>query len=179
MFSKYEKGKSNQDLSQLTFASSLPLENAIDLLTSLADENHPITLIEVSPHKVEFEIGYIPKDVPLATVKGSLQRWNGIETKLDAKGDVIRLDRTSSKYDDRGAIISTIVLAIAGSGVALAFGQIWLVPPIIFGAMGMSYYGSDYSKENKPSRIVLFRERDYLFQRLIDAFKAVSEVEGL
>ena len=110
MFSKYEKGKSNQDLSQLTFASSLPLENAIDLLTSLADENHPITLTEVSPHKVEFEIGYIPKDVPLATVKGSLQRWNGIETKLDAKGDVIRLDRTSSKYDDRGAIISTIVL---------------------------------------------------------------------
>lgn len=180
MFNKFEKGKSAKStLSELVFASSLPLETAIEVLSSLADEQHPITLTEVSPHKVEFEIEYLPQGTSLATVKGSLQRWNGIETKLDAKGDVIRLDSNETNPSGGGLSVGIIALTVIGSGLALAYGQEWMIFPIVFGTMGMSFYGMDSSAESRTSTIVLFRERDYLFQRLIDVFKSAGEVEGL
>src|SRR5690606_11445426 len=138
MFNKFEKGKSaKSNLSELVFASSLPLETAIEVLSSLADEQHPITLTEVSPDKVEFEIEYLPQGISLATVKGSLQRWNGTETKLDARGDVVRLDTKEDKLTNNSAIISGLALTLATCGIALTYGHGWMIIPIFFGALSM------------------------------------------
>lgn len=175
MFGKFEKDKSAQNsVSQLVFASSLPLEDAIIILSSLADDQHPITLTEISPDKVEFEIDYIPQGNNLATVKGSLQRWNGIETKLEARGAVTRLGSTNFEDTTKGRVS---VFVVVGTGVTLLIGNFWLMP--IVGIIGLGVYKVASIFKKDTMTIVLFRERDYLFQCLIDAFKSAGEVEAL
>lgn len=173
MFDNFAKDKLAQNsLSQLTFVSTLNLEDAVQLLSDLADDKHPIVLTDVSPDKILFEMDYLYQDSSLAKVTGSLQRWNGTETKLDARGSIKRLD--NAKNTD---VASFVILAIGLIIFSIVVQNLWFIP--IFGILGLGIYAAAKLFETDDATVVLFRERDYLFQRLIDSFKAVSELEAV
>ena len=174
-----KKNKSATNASaELHFASSLNLEQAVILVGDIADEHHQVTLTEVSPNEFQFHIDYLPEQSKLAEISGTLQRWNGTETKIDADGTVYRMEDTSSSRSNTTVILSSISLTIAGSSLAIAAGQSQLIIPIFFAAVALGYYFFSSEEDDNP-QTVLFRHRDYLLQRLIDTFKSAGDVDSL
>ncbi len=175
-----KKSKStNNTLAELHFVSSLRLEQSVMLVGDIADEHHQVTLTEVSPHEFKFHIDYLPETSKLAEINGTLLRWNGTETKIDADGEIYRMEDSNSSKSTMPAILSSAFLTFVGTGFAISTGASGLALLIIIGGVGMTYYAISSDEDDNPQTIVLFRHRDYLLQRLIDAFKSVGEVEAI
>lgn len=164
-------------LAELHFISSLSLAQATMLIGDIADDKHHVLLTEVSADEVQFQIDYVSEDVKLASIEGKLQRWNGYETKIDADGDVNRIaSREKARYNKVMRRIFAFTF-LSGSFVAV-IGQGYLVIPILLSGFAMAANAED-NKQDNPMKTVLFRERDYLLQRLIDTFKDAGEVEAV
>lgn len=170
------KSKSNS-FAELNFVSSLQLEQSVILIGDIADDYHQVTLTEVSSDEFKFHIDYLSEKFKVAEIKGTVQRWNGTETKLDANGEVLRLEASNSTKSQTEFVLSRIFLTFVGLGIAVFTGLGWLAVPI-FIALGVSLYTSIDKLDENPQTI-LFRHRDYLLQRLIDAFKSAGDVEAL
>ena len=173
------KSKSAQnENAELHFVSSLQLEQSVMLIGDMADDHHQVTLTEVSPDEFKFHIDYLPEQSKLAKINGTLQRWNGTETKIDADGDVLRLETGNTQRSHIAYILGTLLVTVGASGVAIIGEVAWLVVPIIISGIGTGFYTTLKTDDDNP-RVVLFRYRDYLLQRLIDAFKTTGEVEAI
>ncbi|MEM9950786.1 MAG: hypothetical protein AAF846_04245 [Chloroflexota bacterium] len=175
--SKKSKSKSNS-IADLHFISSLQLEQSVQLLGNLADEQHHITFSEVDENQFQFEIDYLDNHKKQARIKGTLQRWQGTETKLDADGRVDRLEISDPNFFNR-PIASAVLIATAGINIALVTSFPALVVPFVLGVAGYGYYVRRQLDETKTIQTVLFRHRDYLLQLLIDTFKAHGDVRPI
>lgn len=171
------KSKSNS-LAELNFVSSLQIKQAIKLIGDIANDYHQVTLTEVSPDEFMFYIDYLPEKSKVAEIKGTVQRWNGTETKIDADGEELYLKEVDQNQDITWPLMISIFLIGLGSNLALAIGQDWLIILIVIGVIVTGLY-INYKSEDKKAQKVIFRHRDYLLQRLIDAFKSAGDVEAI
>jgi hypothetical protein len=73
------------DSADLRFISSLPLDEAVQVLAALAAPDTPVTLTEVDSDRWRFAIGYYEPGQKRAsiTIVGVLRRWDGTYTRLD------------------------------------------------------------------------------------------------
>lgn len=172
------KSKSNT-LAELHFISSVQLEEAVYLLEAVTDDAHSVMLIEVSPDEFQFQIAYKPENAKLAEISGTLQRWNGTNTKIDANGAVMRLETGEETSNAASGVISATVAVFIGMGIAAASGQVWLIVPIILAGSSYAYMANSTAGEQEKPQTVLFRHRDYLLQILIDVFKSAGDVQAI
>jgi len=157
--------------SELNFSSSLELEQSVQIIMALAD-TYPVTLTERHIDCMEFDVKFRH-----GTVKGTLQRWRGNETRVTCTGDVARMVVT----DNNTEIVPAPVLLIGGIVFFMLLSAGQAIPALVgFGALGaLSFSQQAKLGNNEPEVLVVFRERDAIFQYLIDSFKASGEVEPL
>lgn len=103
--SKKFKGYSNP-LADLQFVSSLPLERAAGLISQLADIRHRVTLTAVDSDTFRFHIDYTPSLSRESEVRGTLRRWQGTETRIDATGTVIPIEYGEYQEVDKRRTLS-------------------------------------------------------------------------
>lgn len=176
--SKKSKSRTNP-LAELQFIANVQLEQAVQMLGNIADEQHQVTLTEVSPDEFEFHINYLPNKSREAEINGKLQRWQGTETKINASGNVIHLLDSEENTDSSGRQVIIIALfAFFGGFIAILNGS-WIfgVSTIIITAPIVFFLVDWQSNERDDKSTLSFRERDYLLQRMIDTFKSEHEVE--
>jgi hypothetical protein len=72
-------------VSEVRFISSLPLDEAVQVMGALASENTPVTLTEINPDTWQFTMHYDEPGTKIRriTVVGTLCRWNGTYTRVD------------------------------------------------------------------------------------------------
>lgn len=179
--SKKSKSQTNP-MAELHFVAAVQLEQAVQLVGEIANEAHQVTLTEVSADEYKFHINYLPDKSKQAEIRGSLQRWQGTETKIDASGYVIRmweLDESASPIlENIGRAFASLILF---AGIMLISNDIMFIgiPLLILAGIliiGLIFISGLSDEEIDESR-VNFRARDYLLQRIIDTFKAVAEVQ--
>lgn len=158
-------------LSELNFTSSLELEQSVDIITTLA-HHYPVTLTERNADRIDFDIKF-----QHGTVKGTLQRWRGNETRITCSGDVVRMIASSS--DDSNYVPTTLIVGGTVCMMLLSAGQV--IPALIGAGVVFAFVAKQpaTSIKNEPETIPIFRERDAIFQYLIDNFKASGEVSPL
>src|SRR5690349_12094326 len=83
------KGRANP-LAELHFIANMPLEQAVTLIRDLADDNYAVMLTEVDANNFKFEIDDTRTHSRASKINGTLQRWQGTDTRIDVTGDVIR-----------------------------------------------------------------------------------------
>ena len=173
------KSKSSS-LAELHFIASIQLEDAVVLVGDIADKQHQITLTEVSPSEYKFEIDYVPNETKQAQISGTLQRWNGTETKIDANGAVNRVAIGNTPTSRLRNAASIVIASFIVGGVVASISSGIFVSPILLGGMLLGYNAIQTDDESKKDEtIVHFRARDYLLQKLIDVFKSVGDVEAI
>jgi|GEM_PF-1895084 len=163
------KQKKAQNLhSELNFVASIELEQSLMIISGLAD-TYPVTLTERNYDRTDFEVEFRH-----GTVKGTLQRWRGNETRVTCSGDVVRVLATNDKDID---IVQPVVMV--GGLVCLALLTAGQAVPAMLGAGAIFAFASQQEPtSSKRDKVIvpLFRERDAIFQYLIDSFKAEGEV---
>jgi hypothetical protein len=174
--SKKSKSRSNP-MAELNFVAHVQLEHAVQLVGDIADERHQVTLTEVSPDEYKFHINYLPNKSKVAEVSGTLQRWQGTETKIDASSYVIRLWGTEDEGVHQVSSLFFLSLVLIAAVLAVSNGilVVGLAIMTLAGVLLMVIISQAKGKADKPS--VIFRARDYLLQRIIDTFKTTGEVE--
>jgi len=157
--------------SELHFSSSLELEQATQIITALAN-TYPVTLTERNLDCMDFEVKFRH-----GVVKGKLQRWRGNETRVICTGDVSRVVVNENDLK----IVSTPVVFMGGIVFFMLLSAGQAIPALVgIGALGaLSFTQQSKFGSNEPEVLVVFRERDAIFQYLIDSFKASGEVEPL
>lgn len=156
---------------ELNFISSLELEQSADIIVGLAD-TYPVTLTEKGHDRIDFEVKFSH-----GNVTGQLQRWQGTDTRIICSGDVVRVLYTNDQNHD----IAPSVVAVGGLTCLILLG-VGQVMPAMLGFAGLTIwaaYNKSEASSKEPETILLFRERDAIFQYLIDSFKADGEVAPL
>ncbi len=165
-----KRKKAGTLLSELNFMSSLELEQSIPIIVTLADA-YPVTLTERNPDRTDFEIVF-----ERGTIRGTLQRWRGNETRITCTGDVMRIEAV-----DADTNIVPSVFAVGGLACFMLLG-VGQVIPAMLGVGVLFAVASNQDKtsvKSEPRTVTLFRERDAIFQYMIDSFKAQGEVAPL
>ena len=124
------------------------------------------------PKRTDFEIKF-----QHGTVRGALQRWRGNETRITCTGDVPRI----VVDDENDSDIIPSVLAVGGV-ICFMFLSMGQAVPAMLGMGVMFTYMVNNQKDHirkEPTTVALFRERDGIFQYLIDGFKAEGDVAPL
>jgi hypothetical protein len=173
------KGKHATDpLADLQFVSALQLEEALDVLSSLASPRTPITLTQLDADTWQFDMAYQRGAVPIAQIQGTLRRWQGTLTRLNAAGEV----RRTEIYLSRQVYMVEVILglAILGGGVLMTLNGLWFGMIVVGIGVGIAWgrwglHFEDQADEHTLTR-VQFRERDALFQRIIAAFQRSGQV---
>jgi hypothetical protein len=151
---------------ELHFISELPLHQSSELISCVAYP-HPMVLTEVNPDTVKFDIQY-----ENGTIEGTLQRWQGDETRINCAGAVHRvLENNNPDNLATNMVIVWLILSLA-----LMFSQQFALG---FAAMICLFVTATYLQNKDPEIIPIFRERDAIFQEIIDIFKANGEVGAL
>ncbi len=157
---------------ELNFISSLELEQSANIIAGLAD-TYPVTLTEKGHDRIDFEVKF-----SRGRVTGQLQRWQGTDTRVTCSGDVVRVEYTNDQSHDVMPTVTTIGIC-ASMIVLMGTGQ---VIPVMLGVGAIMLFGMYHKSDSitkEPETILLFRERDAIFQYLIDSFKADGEVAPL
>ena len=126
--------------------------------------------------KFKFRINYLPNNTKEAEIWGTLQRWQGTDTKIDASGYVIRLQDTETEPAQTRGMYAVGFLMFLGLATISTSSWMFGIPFIIIGAIGL-FALSWYTPAKEEKITVSFRARDYLLQRIIDTFKSEEEVE--
>lgn len=191
-----KKGKQHNRVTDLHFSSSLNLEESASLIASLADNSHHIELIETSPDSIKFTLHYILNKTDEGKIEGTLTRWNFDETRVDCSGNVVPEKKNYLKY---GWLIPVawVILVTVASYVPdcfiktcdsafvnifsrIALGAFYLIHITCIGWLGIlfSLRIARFFKK-KEIRQINFRDRDRLFQLIIDSFKSQGDVQAL
>ena len=172
---KKSKSRTNP-MAELNFVAAVQLEEAVQMVGDIADSHHKVILTEVSENEFKFRINYLPNNAKEAEIWGTLQRWQGVETKLHAHGDVIHRQPEKSALDHNQRMMIFFLLVFGF--VTLAFyPQLGASMIMIIGVYAAFFSWRKQSLGEKST--VFFRARDYLLQRIIDTFKAVAKVESV
>lgn len=169
-------------MAELHFVASVQLEQAVRLVGKIADGEHQVTLTEVSPDEYKFHINYLSDNSKQAEIKGSLQRWQGTETKIDASGYIIRMweveESATPILENMGRLFTGIILflgiVLSSNGIMFIGIPLLILASILIAAL---IFISGLSDEEVDDSKVNFRARDYLLQLIIDSFKTVAEVQ--
>lgn len=156
---------------ELNFVSSLELEQSANIISGLAD-TYPVTLTEKGHDRIDFDVEFSH-----GKVRGQLQRWQGTDTRVTCSGDVVQVLYTNEQSHDIMPTITTI--GLFACIVLMGAGQ---VVPVMLGVGAVMLYGMSHKSDvitKDPDTILLFRERDAIFQYLIDSFKADGDVAPL
>ena len=159
--SKKLKGRANP-LAELHFIADVPLEQAVRLIGNMADDKHAVTLTEVDTNNFKFEISSNSK------INGTLQRWQGTETRVSCDGKVANKEDYKSKI-----IFVLLIVAFLSVLVAIDAGVIAIWIAILIAVSN----GRADRNSLETNNDLLFRERDRLLQLVIDTFKAAGKIE--
>ncbi len=149
---------------ELHFISNLPLDRSSELISCVAYP-HPMVLNEVNPNTIKFDIQYTH-----GTIEGTLQRWQG-----DCAGAVHRVI-DNSKSDNLATNMVIVWLVIS---LALMCSQQAVLGVLGVAAMICLLVTASWLQNRDPEIVPVFRERDAIFQEIIDIFKANGEVAAL
>jgi hypothetical protein len=93
---------------ELHFVSTLELKQSVRLISNVAYP-HSILLTDVSPNTVEFDIQY-----DNGKIEGTLQRWQGNETRVNCAGDVSRvIQRSNSDSLASNLIVVLLIVSLS------------------------------------------------------------------
>lgn len=191
-----KKGKQHNRVTDLHFSASLNLEESASLIASLADNSHHIELIETSPDSIKFTLHYILNQTDEGKIEGTLTRWNYDETRVDCSGNVVPEEKNYLKYGWWIPVL-WIILQIIASNVPDCFVEYcdsafmnmfsritlrafylthltcigWVI--MLFSARIARFF------KKKEIRQINFRDRDRLFQLIIETFKSAGDVQAL
>src|SRR5262245_32142445 len=103
--------------SEIRFISSLPLDEALQVIGALASPDTPMTLTEINEDTWRFAIGYYEPDKkhPDVTIIGRLRRWHGTYTRLDCVSRVAvqeKLEQSLTPLNVMLNVIGTIIVAL-------------------------------------------------------------------
>jgi len=151
---------------ELHFVSTLPLKRSIQLISNVAYP-HPMLLTKINPDTVKFDIQY-----ENGTIEGTLQRWQGDETRINCAGDVNRVleTRHSDNFANNLLIVWLVISLALMCSQHVSLGFI---------AMIFLMITASWLQHRDPEIIPVFRERDAIFQEIIDTFKSNGEVAAL
>jgi hypothetical protein len=178
------KGHANP-LAELHFIANMPLEQAVMLIRDLADNTYTITLTEMDADNFKFQIDDTRTHSRASKISGTLQRWQGTETRVDVIGEIIR-SSISGKY--LGFILALFCFLVVGffsladgvrNGIEHDF--VYGFPAfviLLLGAAVFRYFQESPEDDNLNVQPIQFRERDRLLQLIIDTFKAAGTVEA-
>ena len=174
---KKSKSRTNP-MAELHFVAAVQLEEAVQMVGDIADLQHEVTITEVSENEFKFRINYLPNKTKEAEIWGTLQRWQGTDTRIDASGYVIRMAETETKSGQWGGYFSILLFISAIWTISIGA----LIPGFLIlffgGIMAIFVLILTYAaKFEESGKVVSFRARDYLLQRIIDTFKSEEEVE--
>lgn len=160
------KKASTHPFTELHFVSTLPLKRSVQVISNIAYP-HPMVLTKINPDTVRFDIQY-----DNGTIEGTLQRWQGDETRINCAGEVNRVLETRHS---NGFANNLIVVWLMISLALMCSQQATLgIIAMIFLLMTASWL-----QNSDPEIVPVFRERDAIFQEIIDSFKANGEVAAL
>jgi hypothetical protein len=178
--SKKLKGRANP-LAELHFIADVPLEQAVMLIGNLADDVHVVMLTEVDANNFKFEIDDTREKSSQSKINGTLQRWQGTETRVDVTGDVVRQDLFLVKITSylMPLLLLSVVPLLMLSAALLVRGET-LFSCITISLFVASLFAIAVDNEPQEETIapVYFRERDRLLQLIIDTFKSAGKVEA-
>jgi len=187
MFGKLSKKRISN--ANLHFTSSLSLEQAAQQIASLADANHHIDLIEISPDRISFKINYTLNRTDEGKIQGTLKRWNHHETIVECKGKIVPKPSLTGTLLKGGCFLAvfTIIAMVIGEtffdtycsqSSVCDFFYAFMVS-VTFVILVAAIWINQLS-DNKNKGVELdFRERDRLFQLIIDSFKSQGDVQAL
>jgi hypothetical protein len=151
---------------ELHFISTLELNQSVQLMSNVAYP-YPITLIDVNPNTVEFDIQY-----DNGKIEGTLQHWQGNETRINCAGDVSRVVQRSNS----DSLASNLIVVLLIFSLSLLCSQQVALGII---AIVLLMITTSWLQHRDPQIVPIFRERDAIFQEIIDTFKANGEVASL
>ena len=152
--------------SELHFVSTLPLKRSIQLMSNVAYP-HPLRLTEINPNTVKFDIQY-----ESGIIEGTLQGWQGNETRINCAGAVSRVLQ-SNQSDNLATNLVIVWLVISLALMCSQYATLGIM------AMICLLITSSWLQNRDPEIVPIFRERDAIFQEIIDSFKANGEVAAL
>ena len=126
-----------------------------------------MVLDEVNPNTIKFDIQY-----EHGIIEGTLQRWQGDETRINCAGEVSRVVQT--RHSDSFA--TNLVVVWLMISLALMCSQHHALG---FMAMICMFITASWLQNRDPEIVPVCRERDAIFQEIIDIFKANGEVAAL
>lgn len=178
---KSKKSGSNP-LAELNFVASVDLDHAMDLLAQLDDEDYDVIFTERNPDRIDFKITY-PLGVWNGAVQGTLQRWQGTDTRITCTGEAARYSQSEAM--DKSSFVGCMIAGVVGglflslAGLLFRSGELALVgvfamltPMLMF-----SGFSTTSSRYELPEPV--FRERDAVLDKIIAAFKNAGEVKAL
>ena len=172
-------------LSELHFIANVSLEQAVMLIQNLADDTYIVTLTEVDADTFKFEIDKARQRSRQSKINGTLQRWQGTETRIDATGDVIRSSMPGKTQSFILLMFSFLIVGffILADGIrnGVEHDLVCALPAfgiIIIGAALFRTLQFAPEDDNDTALPIQFRERDRLLQLVINTFKAAATVEA-
>lgn len=175
------KGRANP-LSELHFIANVSLEQAVMLIQDLADDTYAVTLTEVDADSFEFEIDDTRQQSRQSKINGTLQRWQGTDTRVDATGDVVRdvvSSKTLTSFIFMLVFFAIGFLMLANGMISTEHGLVYGLPALAIMSIGVFLLRQYRESADEDSILqVHFRERDRLLQLLIDRFKSAATVEA-
>lgn len=186
-----DKSRLGAPSAELHFYASVQLEEALAILADLAQPPLAVTLTEIDSDHFRFELSYtllpgLPMNAP-PLVYGTLRRWEGTYTRLDATGQVYRFTRNPRVQRTRGPmwLAPLVMLAFLVAAAQYQDAASLAVAAFVIVAGLSALLTSNNSAqpsamlagwEDNPEDVVEFRRRDELFRQIIAAFKARGEV---
>jgi len=178
------KGHANP-LAELHFVANMPLEQAVMLIRDLADNTYTITLTEIDADNFKFEIDDTRTHSRASKINGTLQRWQGTDTRVDVTGDVVRPSMSGTTLGFIPALFCFLVVGFffLADGVrnGIEHDFIYGFPAfvmLLIGAAVFRYFQASPEDDNLTIQPIQFRERDHLLQLIIDTFKSAGRVEA-
>jgi hypothetical protein len=177
--SKKLKRRANP-LAELHFIADVPLERAVMHIGNLANDIYAVTLIEVDVNNFNFEIDNTREKSSQSKINGTLQRWQGTETRISATGDVTRTANDLRKILGAFLFIFAVASCVVG-GLLILFNASIMgkIAGLMFIALSFYLVGIVSKELQKDAQaLAVFRGRDRLLQLVIDTFKSSGEVEA-